>query len=621
MKKVVMSAMGMAALFGCITAYAGEEAAAPAPAPAPAKPAAAPATTEPKAPVLNPNNPLTEKVAREDIFEFTEKPKVTKEGEKWVITFASKAKCDATVSVLGPDGKVVCHLASGVLGKNAPYPFQQNSLAQKIEWDGKNDQGKPAPAGCKVRVALGLKASFAWTTPMLGGGDRYGKLGEPVTPERSLTAEEAKAWPKLKAPDGTECLVPYEMTGQYPGKDAKCLWGNNWMYRVAVDPIREEVYVSTGQTCFNGVWFRCDGKTGAWDKNFKVRAMELAFHPTTGLMYVRDMKEKPAFGNDWSCHFLSRRDHDGKIIRFTVPEADQDGEILMPSDPSAKNFGDGFAFSPNGKIYVLTDIRTAPAINYHGARPGPSVVVYDEEGNQIPRRKVVFNGKNKLRNCVDGDGKDAPDFGRLVEIPAGGTCGIGADRFGNFWVCSTARPVGPTAGKNDRQYFPEDMLGSEDLKTNTWFFSLYTGSVMKFGPAGAKLSDQEPATHWWWGNGSDYKKFRLDGLLWTYTGLTPITTSARECICQQGRFGIDNWGRAFVPQGHRQSVLVLDSNANTVLRIGKYGNAETKGPDICFTTPKYVAASDTGLYVADRALGRVLKANLEYAAEETVPLP
>jgi hypothetical protein len=35
----------------------------------------------------------------------------------------------------------------------------------------------------------------------------------------------------------------------------------------------------------------------------------------------------------------------------------------------------------------------------------------------------------------------------------------------------------------------------------------------------------------------------------------------------------------------------------------------------------YVAASDSGLYVADGSLGRVLKANLEYAAEETVPLP
>ncbi|MBA4387927.1 MAG: hypothetical protein C0404_08090 [Verrucomicrobia bacterium] len=94
---------------------------------------------------------------RETVYEFTQKPAVEKKGERWLVTFASKANCDATVSILGPDGKIINHLASGVLGKNAPSPFLQNSLAQKIEWDGKDDLGKPAPAGCKVHVGLGFK--------------------------------------------------------------------------------------------------------------------------------------------------------------------------------------------------------------------------------------------------------------------------------------------------------------------------------------------------------------------------------------------------------------------------------------------------------------------------------
>jgi hypothetical protein len=34
---------------------------------------------------------------------------------------------------------VVRHLASGVLGSNAPAPFQKNSLKQKIYWGGRND--------------------------------------------------------------------------------------------------------------------------------------------------------------------------------------------------------------------------------------------------------------------------------------------------------------------------------------------------------------------------------------------------------------------------------------------------------------------------------------------------
>jgi hypothetical protein len=102
-------------------------------------------------------NPVTGRQEREAVFEFAEKPTVTKQGDKTIITFASKGKCDATVAIVGPDGKIVRHLASGVLGANAPWPFQQNSLSQKVEWDGKDNRGKPTPAGSKVRVSLGLK--------------------------------------------------------------------------------------------------------------------------------------------------------------------------------------------------------------------------------------------------------------------------------------------------------------------------------------------------------------------------------------------------------------------------------------------------------------------------------
>jgi hypothetical protein len=114
----------------------------------------------PMAPV-NPYNGMQE---REDVFEFAQKPEVRVQGsgEKkiWVITFAVKGLCDATVTIVDKDRKVVRRLASGVLGKNAPWPFQQNSLSQKLEWDGQTDDFKNAPDGCMVKVGLGLKAVF-----------------------------------------------------------------------------------------------------------------------------------------------------------------------------------------------------------------------------------------------------------------------------------------------------------------------------------------------------------------------------------------------------------------------------------------------------------------------------
>ncbi len=113
---------------------------------------------------LAPVNPYNGMQEREEMYEFTEKPAVKKEGEKWIITFASKANCDATVAILDKDGKIIRHLASGVLGKNAPWPFQQNSLSQRIEWDGEDDMGNIVAADalkdCQVKVSLGLRAMF-----------------------------------------------------------------------------------------------------------------------------------------------------------------------------------------------------------------------------------------------------------------------------------------------------------------------------------------------------------------------------------------------------------------------------------------------------------------------------
>lgn len=117
---------------------------------------------------------------RQEVFEFTQKPAVKNEGGKWFITFASKGACDATLSIVAKDGKVIRHLASGVLGKNAPSPFQQNSLAQRLEWDGQDDMGKPAPAGCTVKVGLGVKAKFersiGWHPHALYSHERENKV-------------------------------------------------------------------------------------------------------------------------------------------------------------------------------------------------------------------------------------------------------------------------------------------------------------------------------------------------------------------------------------------------------------------------------------------------------------
>lgn len=102
------------------------------------------------------------KVKRQEIYEFTEKPKVSRNGNAIEISFSSKAYCDATVAIEDPKGEIVRHLACGVLGDNAPAPFQKGSLRQVIVWDGKDDQDKYAlnADNMTVRVSLGLNPLF-----------------------------------------------------------------------------------------------------------------------------------------------------------------------------------------------------------------------------------------------------------------------------------------------------------------------------------------------------------------------------------------------------------------------------------------------------------------------------
>ena len=102
------------------------------------------------------------KVKRQEVFEFEQKPRVSRRGDRVEIAFAAKSFCDVTVALENPDGKIVRHLACGVLGSNAPEPLQKGTLQQTVVWDGKDDRGKylDDKESYAVRVSLGLKPLF-----------------------------------------------------------------------------------------------------------------------------------------------------------------------------------------------------------------------------------------------------------------------------------------------------------------------------------------------------------------------------------------------------------------------------------------------------------------------------
>ncbi len=94
---------------------------------------------------------------------FSSKPSAIKDGTGAKITFTLSAPTDVEVAVLDAQGKVVRHLAGGVLGgKNPPPAPLKPGLAQELAWEGKDDFGKAAAGGpFKVRVRAGTGVKFA----------------------------------------------------------------------------------------------------------------------------------------------------------------------------------------------------------------------------------------------------------------------------------------------------------------------------------------------------------------------------------------------------------------------------------------------------------------------------
>ena len=93
---------------------------------------------------------------------FAKKPTVSRDGDKVKIEFAADRETDVAVFIEDSQGRIVRHLVAGVLGKNPPEPLKAGALAQSLEWDGRDDDGRPAAGGpFKARVGLGLKVSYA----------------------------------------------------------------------------------------------------------------------------------------------------------------------------------------------------------------------------------------------------------------------------------------------------------------------------------------------------------------------------------------------------------------------------------------------------------------------------
>ena len=366
---------------------------------------------------------------------------------------------------------------------------------------------------------------------------------------------------------------------------------------LAVDRRREEVYTQVhgspgswenwpGQYRSVSRWVRINGRTGRIERVPRLVGTEVAV-AGDGHLIVHGRGR------------LARFDRDGK----PAPFADTGTHVLVTS-------------VKNKKGNVLVD---SPLALLHGPRghcvgaDGRTYVLY-------PHISSIYRADRTVVDVYRPGGK----LDRKAVVRATSHAeGIGVDPTGNIYVADNVK-------RPDAVYPPE--FGKKLARTRKWAHGVnwygWYGAVLKFPPAGGAVGAEtgRPATSMW---GEKRFRTRVKGARWMHTGIYPMPGGPVwfGCTCYGSRFGVDGFGRVFIPDVATFSVRAIDTNGNPVVRFGGYGNMDSQGPkskipapEIAFAWPQYVAVSDEAVYVSDVINRRIVRVRLAYRARKQCPV-
>jgi hypothetical protein len=319
--------------------------------------------------------------------------------------------------------------------------------------------------------------------------------------------------------------------------------------------------------------------------------------------------------------YVMRFSPDGKPLPFSAPEA-KNG-IKIKNGMKGSTGARGIAVGADKKVYVIYYDLDRP----DSLKPAEAW----DRGYPQTQAVAVFDSTGKLLNP------------RLVaHLRAGGQC-VRVDKSGNVFVADNFMPLGVTYPRDLARALPNPLKrGYPAMLADGRFDPLmyYMGSVLKFGPKGgtiAGLPENDktrparrpagdlwkpvPQTQWFLFNNH---RLRVTSALWQYHGFSHVpaqyhgVTHVERCVCRAGRFDVDGFGRVFIPDALRKRIVVLDNAGNVIQKIGGRGNLDnTKGP-LTFDEPYAVAAAADRFYVADRSLGRIVRARIYYGAADSV---
>jgi hypothetical protein len=374
---------------------------------------------------------------------------------------------------------------------------------------------------------------------------------------------------------------------------------SGWI-RFAVDPGRDEVYAEDG----GGLFYRWDGKTG-----------------NGGLLkkdgkpfYATDL----AVGYDGLLYFQTDKGFSGPLGRYThdlQPAPYPSGtHVLTPYIYGRWGHGmnceKGLGVSPHGEVYISFMYSWCKYL----------VGGFGPDGK--PMNGLYLKGRFQAENYKQGQPKDL-DSAVIGPIPAA-SGGVGVDLAGNIYAGICALPEGcvPPAG------FEKDPAYAA------------VGSVLRFGPKGGAILGIEHAES----KQPDAPRIALsrkmvaENATKVYEGIGPFSgnwaSTSDCCVCRVPRFGLDRYGRLYLPNAIANSVRIVDNNNNLIVEFGKYGNLDSQYvnpnteagkagkptvavPEIPLAWPTGAGASEEHVYVNDSYNNRAVRADFTWQADET----
>jgi DNA-binding beta-propeller fold protein YncE len=341
-----------------------------------------------------------------------------------------------------------------------------------------------------------------------------------------------------------------------------------------------------------------------------------------GVVFALDKAGYIYTGSDFADRSLFRFGPDGSPAPFSGIGTNRvDWEPVEGGNPSR-----GITVAPNGDIYILRNTRR-------------------HEANQVD----IYGPDGKLKKADVINGVDR------------GSCGLGVDLAGNIYLGVNMKPKDHPYPDGFAGLVPAKMwwfwVSGRDFgeRPAPWSYTYYNpylyhwGSMLKFGPAGGAFYGLRPPFK----KGDDPYTFvtnapagavsyqtalleqevKVKGLLWLRQGYGVVASQVCRwgdpgCSCATSDFAVDLYGRVFSPNPFRFAVEVLDTDGNPLVRIGGYGNADSRGaqspvpkPEIAFARPSFVSLAKDKLYVSDTVNQRVLVIRLDHAASAECAVP